>query len=57
MKLRQEVQESLKWDLSRLFENEEQFKQAVEKGKKQTGEIVETFKDSLQSPETIINCL
>lgn len=57
MKKREEVVESLKWDLTRLFKNETEYKETLEEVKLKVEKIVKNYKDKLDNPETILDCL
>ncbi|MFN2364817.1 MAG: oligoendopeptidase F [Halarsenatibacteraceae bacterium] len=57
IKKREEVKESLKWDLTRLFKNESEYKETLEEVKKAVKEIVKNYKGKLNNPETILDCL
>ncbi|MFW6308827.1 MAG: oligoendopeptidase F [bacterium] len=57
VKPRKEVDESLKWDLSRIFADQDQFVATVEEVKQKTENLVEEYQGQLDNPETILNCL
>ena len=57
MKKREEVQESLKWDLSRLFKDETEYQETLKEVKEEVARIVENYKGELDNPETILDCL
>ncbi len=57
MKKREEVQESLKWDLSRLFKDKTEYQETLKEVKEEVARIVENFKGELDNPETILDCL
>ena len=54
---REEVNESLTWDLSGIFESEEEYETMVEKSKELANEIKEEYKGKLNTPEKINACL
>ncbi len=57
LQTRDEVQEHLKWDLSRIFTSEEEFRQNLQQVKEDVEEIVETYKGELNEPGVILSCL
>ncbi|MFW6237742.1 MAG: oligoendopeptidase F [Halanaerobiales bacterium] len=57
MKPRKEVKEDLKWDLSRIFADEEEFEEGLERVKKKKDNIKKRYKGELSDPETILCCL
>ncbi|MEG0775444.1 oligoendopeptidase F [Clostridium sp.] len=54
---RKDVEVSLTWDLSAMFKDEEEFNFAVKELEDLTLELVEKYKEKLNSPETINQCL
>lgn len=54
---RKDVDKDLTWDLSGIFEKEEDFKEAVEKSKKLTEKLVRDFKGKLKDAKTVNRCL
>ena len=57
MKKRSEVKESLKWDLTRIFADEEEFNKTVKQIKNKSSQIVEKYRGKLDNPEVVLNCL
>jgi len=57
LQTRDEVQEDLKWDLSRIFVAEEEFRQNLQQVKEDVEEIVETYEGELNEPGVILSCL
>ncbi len=57
MKKREEVKESLKWDLTRLFKDESEYQETLKEVKEGVARIVENYQGELDNPETILNCL
>lgn len=57
IKKREDVEEALTWDLSRIFSAEEKFKEKVGEVEKKAGYIREKYQGNLDDPDTIINCL
>jgi len=57
MKKRSEVKESLKWDLTRIFADEEEFNKTVKQIKNKSSHIVEKYRGKLDNPEVVLNCL
>ncbi|SCG84040.1 oligoendopeptidase F [Proteiniborus sp. DW1] len=54
---RKDVDQRLTWDLSGIFETEEEFEQAIKEAQDIANEIEKEFKGKLNSPTTINNCL
>jgi len=54
---RWEVEESLTWDLSRLYAVPEDFEKDLQSFLPKSEEIQQNFEGRLDSPETILNCL
>nr|WP_270454074.1 oligoendopeptidase F [Halonatronomonas betaini] len=57
MKKREEVKESLKWDLTRLFKDESEYQETLKEVKEGVARIVENYQGELDNPETILKCL
>ena len=57
MKKRSEVEESRKWDLTRIFADEEEFNKTVKQIKNKSSQIVEKYRGKLDNPEVVLNCL
>ncbi|MCM1991402.1 oligoendopeptidase F [Oceanirhabdus seepicola] len=57
VKARQDVDQSLTWDLSAIYAKEEDYKADVEMCKRLTSEIEETYKGNLNIAENINECL
>ncbi|MGM0420807.1 MAG: oligoendopeptidase F, partial [Bacillota bacterium] len=57
IKKREDVEEALTWDLSKIFSTEEEFKEKVGEVEKKAGYIREKYQGNLDDPDTIINCL
>lgn len=57
LKTRENVKESLKWDLTRLFKSETEYNKTLEEVKKGVEKIVNNYKGDLNNPETILACL
>lgn len=57
LKERKDVDQSLTWDLSAIYQTEEQYNSAIQDAERLTEEIERNFKGKLNSPETINKCL
>ncbi len=57
LKSRKDVPENLKWNLSLIYKNQEEFDRDFEKVKELTDRIEKEYKGRLNSPENIIKCL
>lgn len=57
LKRRKDVDQSLTWDLSLIYENEEQYNSAVKEMQERVSDIEKGYKGRLNSPETINECL
>ena len=57
LKERKDVDVSLTWDLSAIFKTEEEYSLAIEEAKKITSEIEGNYKEKLNSPDIINECL
>ncbi len=57
MKSREEIQESLKWDLTRIFQDESEYQETVTEVKDLTEELVNQYRERLTDPETVLDCL
>ncbi len=57
MKSREEVEEALKWDLSRIFTSEEEFQSTVEKLKGKVEAMRDEYRGELNTAESVLNCL
>ncbi|MFW5994128.1 MAG: oligoendopeptidase F [Halanaerobiaceae bacterium] len=57
LKTRENVKESLKWDLTRLFKNETEYNETLAEVKKGVEKIVKNYKGELDNLETILACL
>ncbi|MGM0413679.1 MAG: oligoendopeptidase F [Bacillota bacterium] len=57
MKKREEIKETLKWDLTRLFKTEDQYIKTLKEVKAGVDKIAKDYKGELNNPESILNCL
>lgn len=57
LKRRKDVDQSLTWDLSLIYENEDQYNSAVKEMQERVSDIEKEYKGRLNSPETINECL
>ena len=57
LKSRKDVPENLKWDLSLIYKNKEEFNKDFERVKELTDYIEKEYKGRLNNPENIIKCL
>ena len=57
LKERKDVNQSLTWDLSAIFETEEQYNSAIREAQRLTEEIEKNYKGKLNSADTINKCL
>lgn len=57
LKKRSEVSEALKWDLSRLFENEEAYEKTVREIVSDTEELLKKYKGKIQTKEDVLSLL
>lgn len=54
---RKDVDEKLTWDLSAIFETEEELEETIKKAVKLVEELEKNYKGKLNNPKTINNCL
>jgi oligoendopeptidase F len=54
---RKDVNQSLTWDLSAIYQTEEQYNSAIQEAKRRTEEIEKIFKGKLNSADIINECL
>lgn len=57
LKKRSEVEEKLKWDLSRIFETEEEFEKTIQAAQVSAGELVEKYKGKIRSKDVVLALL
>lgn len=57
LKERKDVEQSLTWDLSAIYKNEEQYNLAVKEMQECAFEVEKRYKGRINSPETINECL
>lgn len=57
LKERKDVNQSLTWDLSAIFETEEKYNSAIREAQRLTEEIEKNYKGKLNSADTINKCL